>query len=144
MPWPTLKITQDFWKPIHPLKNFWPQFWGVSETYFQFSHFPIWDLNFSASDFFKMNQEFLKAWISFFDFYFPSILMKKIEVVVFLIELRKVYYLSSVVKFVSMYLKLENCKLEVKLVFFWKSISHWFLWLRKHFANPTHPPCKQT
>ena len=50
--------------------------------------------------------------------------MKKIEIVVFLIELIKVYYLSSVVKFVSMYSKLENCKLEVKLVFFWKSISH--------------------
>ena len=121
-----------------PPKKFWPQFWGVSETYFQFSHFPIWDLNFSASDFFQTNQEFLKAWISTFDFYFPSILMKKIEVAVFLIELRKVYYLSSLVKFVHIYSKLKNCKLEVKLVFFWKLLLWYFNFLH-HFHLTSLP-----
>ena len=80
--------------------------------------------------------------------------MKKIEVVVFLIELRKVYYLSSLVKFVHIYSKLKNCKLEVKLVFFWKSFfidSYDYVSIlptppthliskRKHLATPTHPP----
>ena len=57
------------------------------------------------------------------------------------VEKSVVFIISGII---CIYLKLENCKLEVKVVFFWKSIFHWFLWLRKHFANPTHPPCKQT